>query len=188
MNKLKNLEFLLKTFKKIKSLNARSSNAVFAINKFADWSEEEFKDTFLGSSVSTNIAKKDDVLVPTVDAVPDTWNWGDMGAVTPVKDQGQCGSCWAFSAVENVESVWILAGKGTNSTVQLSEQQVVDCDSSDAGCNGGDTPTAFEYIISAGGIESEDDYPYTAYDQNCAFKSSKVAATISDYKYATKKK
>jgi len=143
---------------------------------------------FLGSRKSSVAVEDKEVLVPKIalDAVPATFDWRDLGAVTAVKDQEQCGSCWAFSAVENVESVWIIAGKGTNTSVDLSTQQVVDCDSADAGCNGGDTPTAFQYIIDAGGLESEQDYPYQGDDGSCSFDKSKVEATISSYKYATK--
>ena len=61
-------------------------------------------------------------------------------------------SCWAFSATENIESVWALAG---NKLVELAPQQIVDCDKTDDGCNGGDTPTAFDYVVKAGGLELE---------------------------------
>jgi len=118
----------------------------------------------------------------------DVFDWRDSGAVTPVKDQGQCGSCWAFSVVENVESMWILAKKGTNESLRLSEQQVVDCDRDDSGCNGGDPPTAYDYIINAPGIMDENNYPYTARDGNCNFDKTKVNAKISQWKYATQSK
>jgi len=104
--------------------------------------------------------------------------------ITPVKVQGQCGSCWAFSATEEIESAWILSG---HNLTLLSEQQIVDCDKSDAGCNGGDTPTAYQYVISAGGLETEAAYPYTAKDGKCSATAPKVA-TITGFKYATSKK
>jgi len=119
-------------------------------------------------------------------AVPDTFDWRPKGAVTSVKDQQQCGSCWAFSVTENVESVWILA-KGINNVTMapLAPQQIVDCDTSDAGCNGGNPETAYSYIKDAGGLETEKAYPYTAVDGTCHFKKADVYSTISDYKYAT---
>jgi C1A family cysteine protease len=73
-----------------------------------------------------------------VSDVPTAWDWRKKGAVTPVKDQGQCGSCWAFSATEGVESAWILAKQ---KVLVLAPQEVVDCDTVDTGCNGGDLPT-----------------------------------------------
>jgi len=116
---------------------------------------------------------------------PSTLDWRVKGAVTPVKNQEQCGSCWAFSVAENVESQWILAGHGNNKTVDLAPQQIVDCDQSDAGCNGGDPPTAYEYLMSTGGLESESAYPYTAEDGTCRFNKAAVSAKISNWKYAT---
>jgi len=184
---MEKFQVFVENIEKIKNLNAAAPYATFAINKFADLSSEEFRQKYLGSRRSQKVIADEDVLVPTVTGALDpSFDWRTLGAVTDVKDQQQCGSCWAFSAVENVESVWILSGKGSNKTVQLSEQQVVDCDQTDAGCNGGDTPSAFQYIMDAGGIESEDDYPYQGYDGSCSFNKAKIAATISSYRYATK--
>jgi len=79
--------------------------------------------------------------------------------VSDVKDQGGCGSCWAFSADETIESAWAVAG---NPLTLFSPQQIVSCDTDDAGCNGGLTETAFDYVVSAGGLATEEDYPYTS--------------------------
>jgi len=134
--------------------------------------------------VSAEIKEKN-ILTPRIGG-PTTFDWRDHGAVTAVKDQGQCGSCWAFSVTENVESVWILSKGLTNTTLPpLAPQQIVDCDTSDAGCDGGNPPTAYDYIISAGGLDGEKDYPYTAQDGTCSFKASAVVAKISNFKYAT---
>jgi len=116
--------------------------------------------------------------------LPKKWDWRAKGAVTPVKDQGQCGSCWAFSVTENIESMWILAGKATNETISLSPQQFLDCDWTDLGCNGGNTFTAYEYVERAGGLESITNYPYLAEDGTCQFDSSLIAASISTWHYA----
>ena len=92
-------------------------------------------------------------------ATPSSWDWRDHKGVTAVKDQGQCGSCWAFSTAEAIESAYMIAG---NSPTELSIAQIVQCDSSgdDQGCNGGDTITAYDYVKAAGGLSSEADYPY----------------------------
>jgi len=79
----------------------------------------------------------------------------------------------------------IAKGLNNGSMVPLAPQQIVDCDKSDAGCSGGDPPTAYDYIQKAGGLEPEKDYPYKAVDGSCAFKKSDVYATISSFKYAT---
>jgi len=112
-------------------------------------------------------------------------DWRQKGAVSKVKDQAQCGSCWAFSATEQIESAWFLA-KGTLPI--LSPQQIVSCDKTDQGCNGGDTPTAYAYVKSAGGLESEAAYPYSSGGGStgtCKFKAASIVAKISGFSYAT---
>jgi C1A family cysteine protease len=119
-------------------------------------------------------------------AAPDTFSWITQGKVTAVKNQEQCGSCWAFSATENIESVWMIAKGLTPATMKpLAPQQIVDCDKRDGGCNGGDTITAFEYVIQAKGQDTEASYPYRAVNQACHFLPADVETTISSYKYAT---
>jgi len=105
-------------------------------------------------------------------------DWREQGVVTPVKNQGHCGSCWTFSTTGAVESHWALYG-GKNLSL-LSEQQLVDCagDFNNHGCNGGLPSQAFEYIQFTGGIETEMNYPYMGVDQNCSFDSSKIAADV----------
>jgi len=105
-------------------------------------------------------------------------NYATLGAVTPVKDQGQCGSCWAFSATEATETSEFMKH---GILPVLGPQQIVDCDKTDAGCNGGDTPTAYEYLIKAGGQETEKNYPYTGKDGTCKFNSGLVNTTITGY-------
>jgi len=86
-------------------------------------------------------------------------DWRDSGCVTDVKDQGACGSCWSFGAIASAEYACCSSSGNSN---QLSEQQVVDCDKVDGGCNGGWHDTAWQYMIEEGGVEKSSDYPYTA--------------------------
>jgi cathepsin F len=164
-------------------LQAMSTSAKFGVTKFSDMSPAEFQSTILMKKV--DFPNGDEVVPPTTlvtVGAPATFDWRDHGAVTPVKDQEQCGSCWAFSATEAIESAWILKGHANASTVDLAPQQIVDCDNSDAaGCGGGFTESAYEYIIKAGGQEPEADYPYTGENGKCAFNAKDIDAKISGF-------
>jgi len=176
------------SLERVKVLNSKSPKAQYGVTKFSDMSPAEFKSTILMKNPIVPSVKPGvgvlTVKVPKA-ALPVAFDWRTKGAVTPVKNQEQCGSCWAFSVTENVESMWILAGKSTNSTIKLAPQQIVDCDTTDAGCDGGDPPSAYEYIIQTGGMEPSKDYPYTAVDGTCNFQKKDVAANIKSWKYAT---
>ena len=102
--------------------------------------------------------------------VPDTWNWRDHNGVSPVKDQGSCGSCWTFSTVGCLESAHLIK---FGSLQTYSEQQLVDCAGGfeNHGCNGGLPSQAFEYVMYTGGLASEDGYPYFAETRNCTVNS-----------------
>lgn len=103
-------------------------------------------------------------------AVPSSYEWNDYGMVSPVKNQGACGSCWTFSTVGAMESHWNILGKGRNQT--FAEQQLVDCadDFDNHGCNGGLPSHAFEYIKHVGGLESDVTYPYKASTNKCVHR------------------
>jgi len=160
-------------------LVAQGNDAVNGVGPFADITEEEFKATYLMQNYTP--AERTEEIVFGGPEENDV-DWRQKGAVTAVKDQGQCGSCWAFSATAAIESYNFLAGKGL---IVLSAQQINSCDHRSGGCNGGNTETAYQYVHTAGGQESEANYPYTSghgQTGTCRFDASKVAARISGYK------
>jgi len=148
------------------------------MNRFGDLTASEFAAQFNG----VNITRTPGLTTKTVNPeAPDTWDWRTKGAVTGVKDQGQCGSCWSFSATGSTEGAWFLA---KSQLVSLSEQNLVDCSTPEGnqGCNGGLMDSAFDYIIKNKGIDTESSYPYKATGPNqCEFKAADIGATISSY-------
>jgi C1A family cysteine protease len=167
--------------RKAQRMNARDPHARFGVTKFSDLTVDEFKSIFL-MNVSRPAVDAPIARAPKNVQLPTSFDWSSKGALTPVKDQGQCGSCWDFSATETIESVCFLAGYPLT---QLSEQQILDCDSSDYGCNGGWPYNAYQYVIGAGGLETEADYPYTAQDGSCEFNSQDIECPITSWKYVT---
>jgi len=166
----------------VDEMNQMQDGNVFGITKFMDLTPEEFKATFL-KYIPGNFSSEGRMFEfdSTPKAPPASRDWRQTaGVITPVKNQEQCGSCWAFSATESIESAWVQAG---NSQVILGPQQIVDCDTNDGGCNGGNTETAYEYVIKAGGQETEQNYPYTGENGACRFHSNLVAAKITNWKY-----
>lgn len=142
----------------LNSLRTHPDDAKFGWTKFSDYSSEEFA-KLMGYKRKSNSTAIPVSTVKGLRATLQSVDWRDTNKVTPVKDQGVCGSCWAFSAVESIESAALMKGTEYAKTV-LSEQQVVSCDTEDAGCDGGDLPSAWEYVQSAGGLEAETMYPY----------------------------
>jgi len=159
--------------------------ATFGLNHLSDLSPAEFRAKYLMPRRSPvadrpSVEKSRKVATP-----PKVFDWRSSGKVTDVKNQEQCGSCWAFSATETIESAYMLRHGLVNNTMKpLAPQQIVDCDTSDGGCEGGNPPTAYDYVEQAGGMETEVDYPYKGVNGNCKFQASKVYANIASWAYS----
>ena len=147
--------------------NSNSSHTFkMAVNKFADMTPEEFKEKrIFGYKRSFSNGFSCQSFTNTNKTLPDSVDWRTAKAVTPVKDQGQCGSCWAFSSTGAMEGAWAIT-KGQ--LVSLSEQQLMDCSRKlgNQGCEGGDMDPSFQWVIQNGGICSENDYKYKEADSN----------------------
>jgi cathepsin L len=168
----------------VEAHNAANHTWEVELNKFADLTSAEFKLIYNGYKPELRRGQRTTTLADLrIGAYPSgSLDWVSKGAVTGVKDQGQCGSCWAFSSTGSIEgAVFLKHGHLTS----LSEQQLVDCSGSygNAGCNGGLMDSAFKYV-QANGLCTESAYPYTAKNGVC--KSSSCSAStdskISGYK------
>jgi len=170
-------------------LSRANPKATFGINKFSDLSQEEFAQKYLmtidrseyekPAPVDFSVERPENVRGCSPD--PHNYNWQTCGATTPIYNQGQCGSCWAFSATETIESYFFLQG---GALTELSMEQIVDCDTTDDGCNGGLPSNAYQYVEGAGGLDSYASYPYTAENGDsgsCNFSASSVVATVTSY-------
>ena len=115
--------------------------------------------------------------VVPANGLPESFDWREKGAVTEVKDQGQCGSCWAFCTVAAFEGAYFLE---YNRLLSLSEQQLVDCDTVDHGCNGGWPTNAMNFVKNNGGAMLESDYAYTARAGTCKFIASKAKMQVKN--------
>jgi cathepsin L len=174
-------EFRANVFKgrlaEIESLNASQNTAVYGVNMFTDRTESEMKKM---NGFKQNANKTLNVETLDTSNLADTVDWRTKGAVTPVKNQGQCGSCWSFSATGSIEGAMF---QKTGTLQSFSEQQLVDCSSSygNQGCNGGLMDSAFKYVETAP-LELESEYAYTARDGSCSYVSSKGVGKVAGFK------
>lgn len=165
--------------KKISTLQStEQGTGEYGVTEFSDLSAREFKQKYLGLDVTTRsqeASERQQAVIPNV-VLPTNFDWRDYNAVTPVKNQGQCGSCWAFSVTGNVEGQYAIKHK---KLISLSEQELVDCDSLDSGCQGGFMDNAYKAIEQLGGLETETDYPYDGDKEACVFNKTEVKVTVS---------
>jgi len=155
--------------------------AVYGSTMFADLTEEEFSTRHLGFRVDLKQRmKRKQAKIPLhhLRNLPDAFDWRNFSAVTPVKNQGSCGSCWAFSVTGNIEGIYAVKHKNL---VSFSEQELVDCDKMDDGCNGGLPENAYKALEKLGGLETEGDYPYDGHNDKCHFNSTLVAAKVTGF-------
>ncbi|KAF6021489.1 CTSF [Bugula neritina] len=144
--------------------------ATYGPSVYADMSEEEFRVHLMDPKFFAKGHNLRYDAIPS-DPAPESFDWREKGAVTEVKNQGQCGSCWAFSTTGNIEGQWFIK---KNQLVSLSEQELVSCDKVDQGCEGGLPSDAYKQIIKLGGLEAEKDYPYDGVDERCQMKTNPV--------------
>jgi cathepsin L len=167
----KNLDF-------INTFNAGTATTQLKMNGFGDMTNMEFNQYFKGLKMPATLSPSGPQAVPSA---PATMDWRKQGAVTPIKNQQQCGSCWAFSTTGSVEGCHFIA---TQKLVSLSEQNLMDCSWSQGneGCDGGLMTQAMQYIISNKGVDTEASYPYTAESsQTCQYSTKSIGSTETTY-------
>jgi len=161
-----------------------TQNFTMSINQFTDLTQSEFKEKYVGGLKSVEVGSYGCKSFSSgASGLPDSIDWRTKGAVTSVKDQGQCGSCWTFSSTGAAEGAWAIS-KGQ--LIDLSEQQLVDCATGinygSHGCSGGQMEGAFKYLIEHGQCTLAS-YPYTAKDGSCHSCSAVVHfSSCSDVK------
>jgi len=156
---------------------AAGGTAVHGVNKFSDFAPSEF-----GSKCVSGMPKQPQERASGSVGNSGVLDWRTKGVVTDVEDEGQCGSTWAFSVKESIESFAATVGK--HPLVKLSTQQIVACDQDDDGCCGGEPDVAFKYVIKAGGLETDVDYPYTSGNgtvDKCLFNKAKVKISFKNF-------
>ncbi|XP_076049060.1 procathepsin L-like [Oratosquilla oratoria] len=162
-----------------KKYDAGQSTYKLGVNQFADMTVDEFSQMMNGFGGASKVRTGRPFVEPRGEPA-DTMDWRDKGAVTDIKDQAQCGSCWAFSTTGSLEGQHFLK---TGKLVSLSEQNLVDCSGhfGNMGCFGGLMDNAFRYIKFNHGIDTEISYPYEAMDGECRFDNTTVGATCTGY-------
>ncbi len=165
------MEVYLGNKKLINEHNQKESSFSLAINTFADLTWEEFQQGYLSSMPKDDKSKCEKVKIESSDQIKKV-DWEKKGFVQKVKNQGMCGSCWAFSAIGSLESAYAMKNP-KDGVPSLSEQELVDCSKSygNEGCSGGLMNLGFDYVLEHH-INTEKAYPYVGHDSNC--KTDKI--------------
>lgn len=171
----------LNNYRFIQDYNAQNKKVTLGLTRFADLLNEEFASTMVGGVNKEDLMKghqsKPPKILETV-GIPDYVNWVQAGYVTPIKNQEQCGGCWAFAAASSMESFYALTGGQLTS---FSAQELIDCVGSCDGCDGcANLYNALEWT-SQYGIESWDSYPFTGEQGSCQYSQSQVISRNSGY-------
>jgi len=172
--------------KSIADHNAKDLGWTQTMNHFGDLTPDEFHATSKGfNHVNNDFLRSKNLHKVSGKVLANEVDWRTKGAVTPIKNQGQCGSCWAFSTTGSTEGALQIA---TGKLVSLSEQELVDCAAAEGnqGCNGGLMDNGFQFIINNNGIASEDSYPYSATGGQCHSSGLPVAGDIKGFKDVAK--
>ncbi|XP_065190553.1 procathepsin L-like [Sycon ciliatum] len=166
--------------RKIEKINAQNLTFQLGVNQFTDMTDEEYAQ-MLGYRQDKSLSSAESFVGNPDVKPPAEVDWVAKGYVTPIKNQGACGSSWAFSTTGSTEGQDF---KNTGKLVSLSEQNLIDCNQKEAdrGCGGGFMDHGFKYIIENHAIDTEESYPYTAKAGTCRFKESHVGATLTSYK------
>jgi len=172
-------EIFRQNLDRIDDMNSKQPHSQHHISKYADWTQEEFQQlngfsSFYKNKLSRFVSQAEErkalhgyveydskKLVSKSKSqknLPSAWDWRNYGAVTPVKDQLNCGACWAFAAVGDIEGTWQL---NTGQLLSLSEQEVISCAATADGCSGGMMSDAYRFVIENDGVETILDYPYS---------------------------
>ncbi|XP_022213321.1 putative cysteine proteinase CG12163 isoform X2 [Drosophila obscura] len=175
------LRIFRQNLKTIEELNANEmGSAKYGITEFADMTSTEYKErTGLWQRDEQKPSGGAPAVVPAYEGeFPKEFDWRLKNAVTQVKNQGSCGSCWAFSVTGNIEGLYAVK---TGELKEFSEQELLDCDTTDSACNGGLMDNAYKAIEDIGGLEYEAEYPYEAKKKQCHFNRTLSHVQVSGF-------
>ncbi|CAL1299001.1 unnamed protein product [Larinioides sclopetarius] len=170
---------LLQRIISIVRFNLRNLTYTLGLNKYSDLTHEEYMKNLNGFKIGNKSRMNPEPFIPpNITKLPDEVDWRDEGLVTEVKDQGLCGSCWAFASTGSLEG---QTKKKTGNLISLSEQNLVDCVSENSGCDGGWMDPAFDQVKKEKGIDTEKSYPYVGIQDSCFFNPLTVGGTCKAY-------